>query len=238
MHVQNRGTAARVVRGQRRRPRPRPAGAPARRRRSGGPHALAVEPPRLVVAPGQTATLAVRARRVAGPGDHPALVLLTARSAGGAGIGVRVRIGVAVEVRVPGVVHRTPRARRARVPAAARSRSRCRTAATSRSGSAAAILVGQVWLRGGSSPSFRRGRETLLPRGRGLVGSCCHVGCTGEPRVTLAAPRLPARAEELLWWRSDAVGKIQGWRPPSRGSTPRPSAWREELYDAVPERAG
>jgi hypothetical protein len=40
------------------------------------------------------------------PGDRPALVLLTARTAGGAGVGVQVRIGVPIEVRVPGAVRR------------------------------------------------------------------------------------------------------------------------------------
>ncbi|HEU5362211.1 MAG TPA: hypothetical protein VFU56_02665 [Gaiellaceae bacterium] len=75
--------------------------------RSGGTRLLAVGPQRLVVPSGGTRTFEVRAARRSrlGPGDHPALVLLSARSAGGAGIGVRVRIGLTVEVRVPGALH-------------------------------------------------------------------------------------------------------------------------------------
>jgi hypothetical protein len=76
--------------------------------RSGGTRLLALRPRQLVVARGGAATFEVRAARRTGlgPGDHPALVLLSARSAGGSGIGVRVRIGLTAEVRVPGTLRR------------------------------------------------------------------------------------------------------------------------------------
>lgn len=75
---------------------------------SAGTGLLIVRRRRVVVAAGANGAVGVRARgrRDLAPGDRPALVLLTARSAGGAGIGVQVRIGVPVEVRVPGAVRR------------------------------------------------------------------------------------------------------------------------------------
>jgi hypothetical protein len=83
-------------------------GAPRLVRRSAGTQLVAVRTRSVVVASGGVGSIAVRVsvpRRPA-PGDRPALILLTARSAGGAGIGVQVRIGVPVEVRVPGPIRR------------------------------------------------------------------------------------------------------------------------------------
>lgn len=83
-------------------------GAPRLVRSSAGTPLVSVRTVRVLVGPGAVGSIAVRvsAGRGLAPGDRPALVLLTARSAGGAGIGVRVRIGVPVEVRVPGAVRR------------------------------------------------------------------------------------------------------------------------------------
>jgi hypothetical protein len=70
---------------------------------------LGVEPRRLVLAPGATATLRVSARvpPKAEPGDHSELVLLTTRPPSGRGLPVRLRLGVVVVVRAPGrIVHR------------------------------------------------------------------------------------------------------------------------------------
>ena len=125
--------------------------------------------PRVVVAPGAVGSVA-RARslgRGLASGDHPALVLLTARSAGGAGIGVRVRIGVPVEVRVAGRGPAPARARRAaRSRAAARARSSV-TAATSTSGSARGSVVVEVlaWVDG-ASPTLQPRPRDLFPRAR------------------------------------------------------------------------
>jgi len=70
---------------------------------------LRLRPPRLLLAPGGTATVTVSAIAPAGahPGDHPALVLLVTQPQRDAAIAVRMRIGVVVYVRVAGrIVHR------------------------------------------------------------------------------------------------------------------------------------
>ena len=83
-------------------------GAPRLVRSSAGTALVSVPTARIVVRPGAVGSVVVRigAGRGLASGDRPALVLLTARSGGGAGIGVQVRVGVPVEVRVPGVVRR------------------------------------------------------------------------------------------------------------------------------------
>jgi hypothetical protein len=69
---------------------------------------LRLRPRRLRLAPGAKATLRVTAApgRRAGPGDHPALVLLTTRPLGTRRVRVRLRVGVVVVLRVPGPVVR------------------------------------------------------------------------------------------------------------------------------------
>jgi hypothetical protein len=75
--------------------------------RSAGPW-LTVRPRRFPLAAGASRWLAVSSRLPAGvePGDHDALVLLTARPRRSAGVVVRMRIGVVVVVRAPGRVVR------------------------------------------------------------------------------------------------------------------------------------
>jgi hypothetical protein len=70
---------------------------------------LVVTPRAVALDPGGRAELSVSTSRRADahPGDHAALLLLTARPAHGAAIVARMRVGVVVVVRVPGVlVHR------------------------------------------------------------------------------------------------------------------------------------
>ncbi len=69
---------------------------------------LRVQPTRFALPARTSATLVVSAKlpRNAEPGDHDALVLLTARPVAGAGVAVRVRLGVLVAVRAPGTVIR------------------------------------------------------------------------------------------------------------------------------------
>lgn len=83
-------------------------GAPRLIRSSAGTQLVVVRNRRVVVAPGGVGSVRVRVSGTRGlaAGDRPALVLLTARSGGGAGIGVQVRIGVPLEVRVPGALRR------------------------------------------------------------------------------------------------------------------------------------
>ncbi len=87
---------ARSLRGK---PRVRPAG-----------HAawLRLRPRRIRIAPGGKAVLHVRAAqpRRAGPGDHPALVLLTTRPLGLHHVRVRMRVGVIVDLHVRGRIVR------------------------------------------------------------------------------------------------------------------------------------
>ncbi len=70
---------------------------------------LRLRPRRFMLAPGESAVVAVSLAAPAGalPGDHPALVLFTTRPRHAAGVAIRVRIGVVVFVRVAGrIVHR------------------------------------------------------------------------------------------------------------------------------------
>lgn len=73
-----------------------------------------VRPQRVVLAQGgaAAATILVRLRRGASPGDHASLVVFATRPRSSGGVGVRLRVGVVVVVRVPGaVVHRLRLAR-------------------------------------------------------------------------------------------------------------------------------
>jgi hypothetical protein len=68
---------------------------------------LAVRPARLVLAPGAAARIAVAAAAPHGAaGDHPALVVLTARPAVARKVAVRLRIGVTIVVRDGGKLRR------------------------------------------------------------------------------------------------------------------------------------
>lgn len=88
---------ARSVRGK---PRVRPA--------RGAAGWLRLRPKRVRIAPGAKATLHVRSAppRRAGPGDHPALVLLSSRPLGVRHVRVRLRVGVIVDLRVRGRIVR------------------------------------------------------------------------------------------------------------------------------------
>jgi hypothetical protein len=69
---------------------------------------LTIVPARLVLRPGSTAAFTVRVapRPRAAPGDHHALVLLTARPVTATRVVVRMRLGVVVRVRVAGRILR------------------------------------------------------------------------------------------------------------------------------------
>jgi hypothetical protein len=69
---------------------------------------LRMRPKRIRIAPGAKGILHVRARppRGEGPGDHPALLLLTTRPLGVHHVRVRVRVGVIVVLRVRGRIVR------------------------------------------------------------------------------------------------------------------------------------
>jgi hypothetical protein len=65
---------------------------------------LGIRPAQLVLRPGASRVLTLRAEaeRRAGPGDHQFRVLFVARPVGAERIAVRVRLGVGIRVRVPG----------------------------------------------------------------------------------------------------------------------------------------
>src|SRR5439155_5354129 len=85
---------------------------------------LTVRPRRLALRAGQSGWLTVSSAvpRVAQPGDHDALVLLTTRVPHGARVAVRMRLGIVVVVRVPGAIVRRLELRRLRVRRAGRIR--------------------------------------------------------------------------------------------------------------------
>jgi hypothetical protein len=162
---------------------------------SGGTRLLALRPRRLVVPRGATATFEVRAarRQALTPGDHPALVLLSARTAGGLGIGVRVRIGLTVEVRVAGVLRR----RVGLGPLRVRGRT-LGVLVTNRGNVTERVARGAVVMR-----LYRRGRRIavlrprprdLLPRTRGLVEFALPRRLRGPVRAVVTA-RLPGAGE-------------------------------------------
>jgi hypothetical protein len=81
-------------------------------------------PPRISLAPGAAAPVAVTSRLPPGaePGDHDALVLFTTRRIAGNGVAVRMRMGVVVVVRAPGTVVRRLALRGLRATRAGRAR--------------------------------------------------------------------------------------------------------------------
>lgn len=79
------------------------------RRRAPAVSWLRLAPRRFVVEPGgrRLVTVSARVPAAAGPGDHPALVLLATVPPRGAGVAIKVRIGVVTVIRVGGrIVHR------------------------------------------------------------------------------------------------------------------------------------
>ena len=159
-------------------------------RASAGTRLLRVRPATLVVAPHAAAWFTVRALpAAAAPGDHPALVLLTARSGGGAGIGVRLRIGVSIEVRVPGMV----RHRLELVAARLRMRRLVDVVVENRGNVSERIgrgaLVARVWLRHRLVVTLAPRPRELLPRTRGVVEFALPRRLHGRLTIVAAAPR-------------------------------------------------
>jgi hypothetical protein len=116
------------------------------------------------------ATLVVAARRPAGarPGDHSAIVLLTAFAPGTRAIAVAVRLGVVVTVRVPG--HKLRRlaivAVRSRVGRISLTIANRGDVIESIGGGSLQIAVAR---RGRTLARFRAPRRALLPHTRALL---------------------------------------------------------------------
>ena len=135
---------------------------------------LSVRPSQLVLRPHEERVLRIAARQPRGAtaGDHPALVLLSARGLGHAPVSIRTRLGVLVFVRVPGRVVRRMAIGRVLVLRSAPRRGIAVTA-INRGNLVERLLAGQVTValwRGARLVTALRGRaRDLLPRTRGLV---------------------------------------------------------------------
>jgi len=152
-------------------------------RAHGAANWLVLRPRRFALAPGATAQVAVTAaapHRVP-PGDHPALILFEARSAGAARVAVALRVGIVVDIRAAGVVVRRIDIRSVRVRRAMRA-GRVRRALAGRTLELVLTNRGNVselvTPRRITVTLFRRGRvvatlhpasQSLLPRTSGLV---------------------------------------------------------------------
>jgi hypothetical protein len=172
---------------------------------------LAVSPKHLTLAPGREGALRVVAHppRGASPGDHQALVLLSASARGGARVAVRARIGVLVLVRVPGRIVRQVVVGRVW----ARHAHTIAVTAVNRGNVAERLLPGQVTV------SLRRGHRIvevvrgtardLLPRSRGILVMRCrtllrrsvtavvHIAAQPGWKVGQSAPALPSTRRTL-----------------------------------------
>jgi hypothetical protein len=160
---------------------------------SGGTGLLVVRPRRLVVSRGNAATFEVRAARRSrlGPGDHPALVVLSARTAGGAGVGVRVRIGLTVEVRVAGALRRRVELGRLRLRGHTLA-----LEAVNRGNVAERVARGTITVRivrrGRLVATLRPRQRDLLPGTRGLVEFAVPHRLHGRLRAIVRVRQLPA----------------------------------------------
>jgi len=144
---------------------------------------LTTRPQRLLLAPGASVLLRISAAptRRAEPGDHDALVVLTARLPRSGRVAVRMRIGVLVEVRVPGrIVHRLElhglRVRRAGV---------LELMVANRGNVTESLGRLRVSIRG---RRLRTDARDLLPRTQGIL-QLRYRGMRGSATVVVGLPR-------------------------------------------------
>jgi hypothetical protein len=167
----------------------------------GGPSSAAgwlrLRPARIRLAPHGAGTLLVSARvpRRAEPGDHDALVLLSARPLARARVSVRLRLGVVVVVRAPGAVVRRLKLRRLRV--ARRTGKRALELAVVNSGNVTERLLHvRVTL---SRPSrrliatVRASDRDLRPHTRGLLEFRLRPSANGAVTARVVVPEEPGR---------------------------------------------
>jgi hypothetical protein len=159
-------------------------GAPRLVRSSAGTRLVSLRQTRVIVLAGGVASVGLRvsATRELPPGDRPALVLLAARSAGGAGIGVQVRVGVPVEVRIPGAVRRLLELGRLRVRARRLElvvRNRGNVAERLARGS----VVVEVWRGTRRLATLQPRPRDLFPHARGIVEYRLPARLHGRARV-------------------------------------------------------
>jgi hypothetical protein len=134
---------------------------------------ISVSPHRLTVDRGGAA-LVVSSRRAAGarPGDHSAVVLLTAVAQSAGGVVVRMRIGLVVSVRVAGALVHRLEVRAARVRRSGRARL-IELSLANRGNVIESIGPGRLEVtlvrRGRVVAQLRSARREILPRSKGIV---------------------------------------------------------------------
>jgi hypothetical protein len=151
---------------------------------------LAVRPRTVATGPlGASFVVVARRPAHARPGDHSAIVLLTAFTPGRKGIAVGIRLGVVVTVRVPG------RKLRRLAIAAARLRGRLLSVTIANRGDVIESMGGAslriALLRGGRTIARLRGtRRQLLPHTRAVLSFRLRAAVQGPlvARVTLTQP--------------------------------------------------
>ena len=159
---------------------------------------LTLRPAHIRLAPHKAAALRVSTRvpRRAEPGDHDALVLLSARPLGHARVSVRLRLGVVVVVRAPGRVVRRLKLRRLRL--ARRGDTRALELVVVNSGNVTERLLRvRATL---SRPASRRRITTvgasareLRAHTRGLLEFRLRTGANGPVTVRVVVPTEPGR---------------------------------------------
>jgi hypothetical protein len=174
-------------------------GAPRLVRRSAGTTLVVARTRRVVVASGTVGSIAVRVtrRRRLVAGDRPALILLTARSGGGAGIGVQLRIGVPVEVRVPGAIRRRLRLGPLRVHGH-RLELLVRNTGNVAERLGRGSVVIEVWRATRRLTTLQPRPRDLFPHSRGLIEYRVPKGLHGRVRV-IARVVSPGSGRRGLW---------------------------------------
>ena len=159
---------------------------------------LRLRPARIRLAPHATGTLLVSATvpRRAEPGDHDALVLLSARPLARARVSVRLRLGVVVVVRAPGKVLRRVELRGLRV--ARRGGKRALELVVVNSGNVTERLL-RVRATLSRPPSrarivtVRASARELRPHTRGLIEFRLRTSANGAVTARVVVPAEPGR---------------------------------------------
>jgi hypothetical protein len=155
---------------------------------------LRLRPRRLRIAPGGKAALhiATKSLRRTGPGDHPALVLLTTRPLGVRRVRMRLRVGVIVVLHVRGRIVRRLEARTLTVRRHAGRRLLelllvNRGNVTEQIGSDGVRLV--LLRHGHALATVRPRRRELLPHSAGIVEFAYHGHLRGDVVARVELPR-------------------------------------------------
>jgi hypothetical protein len=155
---------------------------------------LQVRPAHVMLAPRATARVRVSARvpRQAEPGDHDALVLLSARPLAHARVSVRLRLGVVVVVRAPGTVVRRLRLGRLRVARRALELVVVNAGNVTERLLHARAVVSRLPTRHRIANVAASARE-LRPRTRGLVEFRLRTDVHGPATARVVVPAEPGR---------------------------------------------